>query len=202
MSNLTTLANALQWLGQTSDPQDLVARMIAATSTQIQKWIGYQVMQAQYTRTFDGLGSPKLYVPDLPLVSVQSLIIDTLSIQPGIVSGGAQQAGYYFNNEAIGLVGYYFTRGLQNITASYTAGYATVPPDLEQACLDWMKVSWSNQSMTGLGTNVISVKAGDTDINFGGKGNVTDVNLVPMPSAVYAALQPYRRLSFISGFSA
>jgi hypothetical protein len=199
--NLTTIANALQWVGQTSDPQDLVARLVAAASTAIQNWLGYQVApQTSYTRIFDGQGTYKLFVPDLPLVSVQSLIIDNVTIPQGVVSGGAQQAGYYNNANAIGLKGYYFHRGFQNITASYTAGRAAVPPDLEQACLDWVKLSLSNQQLPGIGSNVVSVHAGDTDINFGGKGSVTDINLVPMPSSIFIVLQSYRRVAQIPGF--
>lgn len=193
MGNLTTLDRALQWLNQSSDPQDLVARLIAATSAQTEKFLGYAVLQASYTRTFNGEGLPRLFVPDIPLVSVQSLVIDGQNIPAGSLLAGTQQAGFYNDASSIGLIGYGFCRGFQNITATYTAGLAAVPADLEQAVLDWLKVSWSNQSMVGIGTNVTSIGAGDTKIEFGGKGSVTDVKLVPMPSSVYAVLSIYQR---------
>lgn len=200
MGNLTTLDRALQWLQQTSDPQDLVARLITAVSTQVQNWLGYQVMRASHARTFNGEGTRKLYVPDLPLISVQSLVIDAMPIPAGVISGNAQQAGYYNDAQCIGLIGYCFTRGFQNIVVDYTAGFSVIPSDIEQAALDWIKISWSNQQVMGIGTNVTAIQAGDTQIHFGGKGSVTDVTLVPMPSTVYAALLPYQRRAMVSGF--
>lgn len=199
-ANLTTLANALQWLGQSSDPQDLVARLITATSMQVQRFIGYNVMQASYTRTFNGEGLPKLFVPDIPLVEVSSLTINGVSIPVGVSVGGTQQPGYYFDNDCIALIGYRFCKGFQNITATYTAGYATVPYDLEQAVLTWMKASWANFNIPGVGADATSVAAGDFSINFGGKGGSTDASLVPMPSSVFAVLSIYQRQAMLSGY--
>lgn len=197
--NLTTLANALQWLGQSSDPQDMVARLVEATSTKIQKWLGYQILQASYTRTFDGQGLPKLFVPDLPLVSVESLVINGETIPQGSWSSSTQQPGYYHNASSIALVGYCFRCGFQNITATYTAGYETVPDDIEQACLDWMKASWANFQVPGVGVNAKALRAGDNAIEFGGEGDSTDIKMIPMPSSVLAALKPYQRKAMISG---
>jgi Fe-S cluster biogenesis protein NfuA len=193
MGNLTTLDRALQWLGQTSDPQDLVARLISATSQQVETFLGYSVLQAAYTRTFNGQGLRLMFVPDVPLVSVQSLIINGQTIPQGSAPGGTQQSGFYNDDVSIGLIGYCFGCGFQNVTASYTAGRTTVPADLEQAMLEWMKISWSNQSQIGIGSNVKSIASGDVKIDFGGEGNVTDVNVVPMPSSVYAVLGIYQR---------
>jgi hypothetical protein len=193
MANLTTLDRALQWIGQGSDPQDLVSRLISATSQQVETFLGYAVLQASHTRTFNGEDLRLLFVPDVPLVSVQSLTINGNTIPQGSVVGGTQQAGFYNDAVSIALIGYAFRRGFQNITATYTAGRTTVPADMEQAVLDWMKISWSNQSQIGIGNNVTSIASGDVKIEFGGDGNVTDVNVVPMPSSVYAVLSLYQR---------
>lgn len=200
MENLTTLDRALQWLGLPSDPQDLVARLVTATSTQVQKEIGYQVLQASYTRIFNGEGFHKLFVPDLPLVSVQSLTINGETIPAGSWSGSTQQAGFYNDADCIALIGYGFCRGFQNITATYTAGRATVPGDLEQATLDWMKASWANQAQIGVGVNVTKIKAGTSEIDYAGEGNAANVKLVPMPTTVFAVLRNYRRVVQCSTF--
>jgi len=193
MSNLTTLDRALQWLGLTSDPQDLVARLITATSQQVETYLGYAVLQQSYTRTFNGHGLKLLFLPDVPLVSVQSLIINGQTIPQGSVVGGTQQSGFYHDDVSIGLIGYAFRHGFQNITATYTAGRTSVPADMEQAVINWMKMSWANQSQIGIGVNVTKIKAGTSEIDFGGDGNVTNVNVVPMPSSVYAVLSIYQR---------
>lgn len=195
MGNLTTLDRALQWLGQASDPQDMIARLITATSTQIEKELGYSVLQASYTRTFNGnIGLRHLFVPDLPLVSVQSLTINGDAIPAGFFSNGTQKPGYYNDADCIALVGYVFCPGFQNITATYTAGRTTVPGDLEQAALDWMKVSWANQAQLGVGVDATNITAGTNKIDFGGNGSVTNVKLVPMPSKVYAVIRNYERV--------
>lgn len=200
-NDLTSLANAYAWTSTTAGSDDTtLQRLLSAASTQIQQWLSYNVARATYTRTFDGQGTRRFYVPDLPLVSVASLTIDGFSIPAGSIIGNTQQAGYYNNAHAISLIGYAFTRGFNNIQATYTAGYVATPPDIEQACLDWVKISYANKQMPGIAGNAISVKAGDTEINYGGKGNVTDVNLVPMPSSVYAVLVNYQRVAMVSGF--
>ena len=197
-NSLTTLANAMQWLGVPSDDTGIIARILATISTEIQNWLGFQVAQASYTRSFDGQGTRKFFVPDIPLVSVQSLTIDGVSVPQGVA--GTRQCGFYSNSGSINLIGYYFTRGFQNIHTSYTAGYQAVPPDIEQACLDWMKIVYLSGTQVSIPSNVVSVAAGDTSFNFGGSGTVTDITKIQMPSAIYAALANYRRVAQVSGW--
>lgn len=197
--NLTSLANAMQWLGVKQDDDGKVARLIAVISAQIQNFLSYQVAQATYTRTFNGQGSRSFYVPDLPLVSVSSVIVNGASIPKGSMSGGGQSAGFYNDPNAVHLIGYIFARGVQNVQMTYTAGYAVIPDDIEQACLDWIKMLYSSSSMP-FGSNVIRVQAGDTSFDFGGNGSVTDTKKIPMPQSIYFALQPYQRVTQISGW--
>lgn len=90
----------------------------------------------------DGNGSNRLYLRNYPVVSVQSLIIDTRTIPP---STGITVAGYAIHSDGKSLVlrhggggaGSYFSyfypssgwgagfqQGLQNIFIAYTAGFA------------------------------------------------------------------------------
>ena len=197
-NSLTTLANAMQWLGVTSDDTGLIARILAAISTEIQNWLGFQVAQSSYARSFDGQGTRKFFVPDIPLVSVQSLTIDGVSIPMGLL--GTHQPGFYSNSGSINLIGYYFTRGFQNIQATYIAGYQNVPPDIEQACLDWAKIVYLNGTQIAIPSNVVRVAAGDTSFDFGGSGSITDTKKIPMPATIYAALVNYRRVAQVSGW--
>jgi hypothetical protein len=198
VASLTTLANAMQWLGVTTDDDGYIARVLGAISTEIQNWLGFQVLQANYSRTFDGPGTRKFFVPDIPLVSVQSLIIDGVTIPRGVP--GTQRPGFYFNSQSINLIGYFFTRGFQNIQAGYGAGYQTVPPDIEQACLEWTKNVYLSGKQISIPSNLVRVAAGDTSFDFGGSGSVTDTTKIPMPSTIYAVLVQYRRVAQISGW--
>lgn len=191
---LTTLERGMQWLGVTQDTDNKTANMIRSVSFLIQNFLSYQVAQATYTRKFNGRGGNTLFVPDIPLVSVSSVIINGVPVPQGDFTGVTQRAGFYFDEDAIRLIGYCFVRGAQNIQTTYTAGYTTIPEDIEQACLDWMKIMASSSTMP-FGSNVIKVQAGDTSFDFGGSGSVTDTKKILMPSSIYFALQPYQRVT-------
>jgi hypothetical protein len=75
--------------------------------------------------------------------------------------------------------------GINNFRIQYTAGYATVPESVQQACALWVAESWyltkrdpalTAISMTGLGNQVY-----DKDLNVG------------PPTPVRTLLAPYRR---------
>jgi hypothetical protein len=198
VNNLTTLANAMQWLGVTADDDGYIARVLSTISTQIQNWLGFQVALSNYSRSFDGQGTRKFFVPDIPLVSVQSLTIDGMPIPQG--TPGTHRPGFYSNNQSINLIGYCFTRGFQNIQAGYTAGYETIPPDIEQACLDWTKIVYIGGKQIAIPSNVVRVAAGDTSFDYGGTGSVTNTKTIPMPPGIYAVLMNYRRVTQVSGW--
>ena len=189
--DLTTLANALAWLGLTSDTNGSISRLISAVSTEIQNFLSYQIASQNYTRTFNGRGGDRLMVPDVPMTAVSAVAIDGVSIA---ASTGPTVSGFVFNDTTIFLRGYCFNRGVQNITASYTAGYLTTPTDIEQACLDWLKTVYDRYSMQRA-SNVTMQKAGGVEMRWGEDTAMAGRRLLaPMPVAVYALLQPYSRV--------
>ncbi|WP_051382442.1 hypothetical protein [Bradyrhizobium sp. Tv2a-2] len=199
-AGLTTLDNALGYLGAANDDNGNIARLISVLSTQIENWLGYSLAQGSRTRTFNGQGTRRFFVPDLPLVSVQSLTVNGQTIQQGAWSGATQLPGFYNDARSIFLVGYEFRHGFQNISMTYTSGYSPIPFDVEQACLDWMKIVYSTAGSTPFGSNVIRVQAGDSSFDFGGDGSVTSTKTIPMPASVFAVLNNYRRVAMVSGF--
>lgn len=197
--SLATVADALQWLGQTSDTDGKIARLLSGVSTQIQNFLSYNVAKSSYTRTLDGEGTRQLFLPERPLVSVETLTIDGLSIPKGVMSGGVQRPGFYNNANAILLVGYGFTRGFQNISATYTAGYDPIPADIVQAALEWTKMLWTMGAMP-FPSNVVKVAAGDTSFDFGDAGgSATDARKIPIPTSIYSIIAIYRRVVGVSG---
>lgn len=185
VGDLTTLSNAYAWIGVPSGSDDVtLGRVISAISERIQVFLGYQVASAAYTRSFNGRGSRILTIPDRPLTAVSSLMIDGQLIPLSV----NRSAGYLFDERSIGLVGFYqFCRGFQNIAALYTAGYATTPPDLEQACLDWLKVVYATKD-PDRDVSLISLKAGDTEWKYDAKA------LGKIPGPVAVALGPWQRV--------
>jgi hypothetical protein len=187
--DLTTLAAALQWTGQASDDGDVVERLITVVSTAIQKFLGYQVLSASYSKSFNGRGGRSLMLPDRPLTAVAQLEIDDILIP---ASPNTRAPGFVFDDKTIYLRGYVFARGAQNVAVEYTAGYAKVPADIEQACLDWVKINYDNlDTLPG----ITQLKAGDSSITYGEAFAEIGSTVILMPPVVAAVLQPYRRIA-------
>jgi len=188
--DLTTPANALDWLqiGSPSSAQSaLISRLITATSTQIQKFLGYNVLAADFAKTFDGPGGKLLSLPDGPIISVASVQVGAVSIGPGTLTG----VGYFIGDSVIELCGYEFCRGRGNVAVSYRAGYEAVPADIEQACLDWLSGAWNSQDRD---PTLAKIKAGDTEFDYGSATTKVGLSTLLMPPSVASVLQPYRRV--------
>ena len=189
--DLTTLANAQAWLvlpTPTSAQTATLTRLISAVSTRIQDFLGYQVASQTYTRSFDGRGERKIVLPDRPVAAVSSVSINGQPITPAVLPG----CGFVFDGKSVALVGHTFCRGYQNVTISYTAGYVSPPFDIEQACLEWVSGSFQSQLRDPA---VTEIKAGDTTEKYAIGVTELGETVVPMPSSIFGALLPYRRVS-------
>lgn len=139
-NDLTTLANAKDWLGiATGDTsQDArLARLVSAVSTQVQNRIGYLALSQSYTETRNGSGKAVIAFENPHVTAVASVTVDGAAI-PARTSVTA--AGYTLDPDLLYLVGWCFTKGVQNVVLAYTAGFAAIPLDLEQAVLEVIQV--------------------------------------------------------------
>lgn len=198
--DLVTLAQAEAWLQITSDQFGIAGALITACSSQIQKYVGYQFAEATYTRTFNGLGGSTLLLPDRPVIAVTSVTVDGINIpqaivatQPGflnddrfcyITKGGKWSNGQFSANQ--------FMRGVQNIVITYSAGYITIPADVQQACLFWIA---QNYSLIGEDPSVKRLRAGDTEIDHQFTTVVGKSTLL-IPPIIASILQPYQRVGY------
>jgi len=198
--DLVTLPQAEAWLGVTSDPLNIIASLISACSTQIQNWIGYQIATAAYIRIFNGIGGRTILLPDRPVNTVTSVTVDGISIPQAIVPttpgflndnkfcymtrGGRWSNGQFSCDQ--------FTRGVQNVVISYTAGYSTVPTDIQQACLFWIA---QNYSLIGENPSVKRYRAGDTEIDMQLTTIIGKTTLL-VPPIIAAILNPYKRVGY------
>lgn len=135
MTDLTSLANVEQALGLSSGNSDeaLLARLISAASAFIETWCGRQFASQSYTEIRDGGGGRRLAFRQTPVTAISSLVSAGQAIPAG---DSYQTPGYYFTPVMLMLNGYEFRRGLGNIQLVYTAGYASIPLDVEQACIE------------------------------------------------------------------
>lgn len=199
--DLVTIDQALAWLNQNVDQNGVIAGLISSISGKIQKFVGYQFAEASYTRTFNGNNSHMLLLPDRPVISVQSVTIDTFTPPQ---STSPVMPGFTWDDRFVYLRGGFgleyrgswahdrFHHGIQNVQIAYTAGYATIPADVQQACLDWMSVAWEIASGE-VSPAARMMRAGDTQIDFRSMQTELGKQTVLMPPIIAAALMPYRR---------
>jgi hypothetical protein len=196
--DLCALADVTAWLqtGQnpfpaTDDP--LLSRLITAASRFIESWLGRQILAADWLEVRDGSGGERLAFANVPVSAVLSLSIDGLAIPaappPESAGGGGFSAGYVFTPTELALRGYVFTRRAQNVVVTYTAGYASVPPDIGQACIEL--VAQRYRERTRIGEASKALMSGET-VAFSQKDMSDDVRTL---------LAEYRAVAPVSGFA-
>src|SRR5579863_1128812 len=195
--DLCQLSDVTAWLqtGQNPFPSvddALLTRLITAASQFIQGWLQRQIIAGDWIELRDGNGGQRLAFANVPVTQVLSLSIDGLVIPPAPApggNGGGFGAGYVFSPTELALRGYVFTRRLQNVVVTYTAGYATVPPDVAQACIELVAERYRERSRIGEVSKALM--SGET-VTFSQKD---------MSDAVKTWLQQYRAVAPVSGFA-
>jgi len=194
--DLCVLPDLKAWLNiQTSAEDTLLQNLITRGSLQMLRWMNRDhIVATSYTENRDGNGALFMLPRNFPLVSVSSVIVNGIPI-PGAMD--QVSPGYVFDAYKIMLRGgssafyslgpyssqyqYRFTRGFQNVQLVYTAGYATVPSDLQQAAIEGFAYMYRRRTHIGEDSNSAS---GEVTIGFS-----KDM----LPGSVLLTLEQYRR---------
>lgn len=150
-SQLTTLANAKGYLalgtpvGAADDP--LISRLITAVSAFIETACNRVFASQSYTETRNGNGGRAMAFRQTPVSAVSSLLIDGLAIPARTDVLGS---GYSFDESTLYLAGYTFGRGKQSVVQSYTAGFVSIPYDLEQAAIMLVSLAYKGRDRIGV----------------------------------------------------
>jgi hypothetical protein len=182
----------------------LLARLITATSRAITRWLGRPILAADWSETRDGLGG--LYGPCesrfpfavTPCTAVLLVVVDGVTIPPvptppvappgqSLVSFYTTRAGYTFTPTQLAISGYYVPRKAQCVLMQYTAGYASVPADVAQACIELVALRYRERTRIG----EISKHLGD--------GATVTYERSDIPAKIKTMLQPYRLITPITG---
>ncbi len=195
--DLCVLPDVKAWLNLSSNADDaLLARLITAASEYIQRWLNRPVPLADYVETRDGLCG--LFGPEesrfpfavqpcrgVALVTVAGIAIPAVP-QPGAVSPGqsvsalyGNQAGYLFTESELVIRGYYVPRQAGCVFMQYTAGYATIPPDLREACIELVAQRYRERARIG----EVSRRIGSEVVQY---------SQVDMSAAIKTLIQQYR----------
>lgn len=176
MADLTTLDNVKSYMQITDTSADTVlSRLISSFS----QWFLTQVnrgalLQSSYNERRNGQGGDSLTTIYWPIISIQSVVVDGMTIPASAPQTNAPPSpGYVFDSFTIWLTGggfnglpgpYRFNRGRGNVQLVYEAGYPTTPLDIEQAVIDQVAFTHRRapnlgsvtQSMNGVLTNSFS----------------------------------------------
>lgn len=176
---LTTLANVKDWLRIVDTSADAtLTRMITAFSNAVANYLNRDLGSQSYTEIYDGTGGTALMLRNYPIISVSSVQVgDTvIPAQPGF-----NQNGYVAGKNRLLLIGYSFDQGFQNIATTYTAGFATIPTDVEQAIIEWIADRYAARNRIGINSKSL-------------QGENVTYSLKDIPDAAQLALAPYRKV--------
>jgi hypothetical protein len=140
--DLTTLASVKLYLGIIATTADAkLSPMITAVSAWIKSYLNRDILQASYTETLNGTGTSQIMLANYPATAIKSVTVDGIDKTSCAVCDGRRVVSLTDGST--------FTRGFANVVIEYTAGYATVPFDLEHvAC---RIVAWGYNESSRLG---------------------------------------------------
>ncbi|MFN3467765.1 MAG: phage head-tail connector protein [Candidatus Brocadiales bacterium] len=142
---LTTPTTVKEYLGLTGTGEDsLLNRLIDWSTDFVHSYCGRIFPQGTYDEYVDGDGTDTLLSHQFPIISVNSLEVD------GVVKDSASFL-LYAPLGIIRLKSGAFPRGKKNVRLQYTAGYATIPKDLEQASIELVALKYYDRGRERLG---------------------------------------------------
>ena len=115
---------------------DMLERLITSKTEAITKYIGFnQILAADYTEYQDGDGTNILFPYNTPINSITT-IHD--SIEWTYDADDLIDSDYYklVDKRRIVMKNYVFNKGVHNIKVVYNAGFADIPVDLTQVCIE------------------------------------------------------------------
>jgi len=155
MADLITVARAKQTNELNQVDTLLLQQLIPAASNAIIKYCHREfVEEVLVDEKYDGLGTPELFMKKFPVTTLTEVKIRELGgteqdIPTSEILIYEDEGKLMFDPLANTTTIYcHFPRGLQNILVSYTAGYATVPEDIQEACVQVITNMYSYTSST------------------------------------------------------
>jgi hypothetical protein len=182
---LTSVANVKYVWGRAQADlahDDRIATLINMLSGRIEDWCGRKFKSTAYdTPDFDAVydgeeveAGEDLQLRQYPIITLTSLTVDDVLVDASAYLVYKAEGRIHYPNGWGSGTGTFGAK--QNVVIKYTAGYATIPPGIENCCVMWVIMLLEGQ-----------VK--DSKVLF-------DPKKLEMPEVVQAALAPYKRYDF------
>jgi hypothetical protein len=187
-NSLTTLGTAKEHLNipEADTTQDnILKRMINASSALIEEYIDRKILTRTYTEYYDGRGNDRMLLSNWPVTKPTELWDDSSS-EFTDSSNLISLADYEVDGDgdtAIGIVlkGLRFGKGTRNIKVIYVAGYATAPYIILESCLCHIEFMYTMRQDRRIGTQTKSKN--EENITYRSQ----------LPEFVQNMIDPYRR---------
>lgn len=180
MADLTTLEKAQRQINGNNpviEAASILSALITSSSAWVEREVGGDLMRSTITETRDGngecrirLGRSHSWRPGNPATTVTSVTVDgaTIPARPAVSSSNTNPSGWVYREDGVDLVGYRFTEGTANVVVVYSAGYDTVPADVEQAVLEHIALRFKDRGHAQIDS---SSDAGQS-VSFGSAGTL------------------------------
>ena len=168
---------------------NVLTRMINASSQMIENYLDRKVLSRSYTEYYDGRKNDRILLRNWPSTAVAELWDDPAS-EFTDAANQFDTSEFKIDGEgdsAAGVVllsGLKFGGGARSIKAVYTAGYATVPYIVQEACLLHVEYMFDMRSDRRIG------------VQTKGKNQESTTFLGTLPQFVMDMLTPYMRIEF------
>lgn len=157
---------------------NLFARLLVAASSWFESHTGRNFTLQAYAKPFIGDGGQVFVPPQFPLVSVSAVTVNGNAVPAAVA---ATDQGWRIVDNTVQLVGYVFSKGYL-CQVDYSAGYAQVPADVEQAVIELAADRYRYRK-----------RIGQTSSSVGGES----MSFVPstIPLSVQGVVDVYRNLT-------
>ena len=154
---IATLADCKEYLGLSTGSTDYDRRLRALINTvtyQFDSYTNRTLSPSCHTEYHDGDGSDELYLNQWPLVSTSTNIDVRIDVDRSYDTGDKVDSTsviVYSTAGKVVLDDDTFDAGYQSVKVVYTAGYSTIPYDLEYAALEMVRVLFDREKSNSVG---------------------------------------------------
>lgn len=178
MVDFVTVAQVKQYMGTTSAAYDaLLASLVTACSAAVANFCNREISSTRRTETYSGRGGLSLSLNNWPVTAVHSVTVNGISYA---ASAGYGQPGYRFDSGRVILEPVGFTKGLLNVVVDYTAGYAVIPQEIQQAALETVALKFRQRDHIGFTSKSLA-------------GESVAYSVDDIPDSAQSALESFRR---------
>ena len=170
--DLTTVDTVKGWLNlKATDDDPLLQRLITAQSRLLEAWLSRPIVLQPFISTYDGPGGSNLCLKNYPIQAVSNVLVDAEDVTAKVDHDDISIWRTDNMNFPMGTV----------VTVAYTAGFPTVPFDIEQACIELVSLRYRERDRIGHQSKSLG-------------GETVSFYIKAMPDSVLQLLSQYRRV--------